>query len=81
MTFGLREREREWQIPFPYFGNGNQSGKFHFQFSGTGTVMKIPFPFSGRELEDGIPGNGNGITKLGQFFVVKLLKRHLLSLF
>ena len=59
--------------------------KIPFPFSGTGMRVKNSIPDfrdgNWRTVFPGIPGIGNGITKLGQFFVVKLLKVHLLSLF
>ena len=53
--------------------------KIPFPFLGTGMRVKNSIPDfrdgNWRTVFPGIPGNGNGITKLGQFFVVKLLTR------
>ena len=82
----FRERESKWKILIQFSGTGTVM-KIPFPFSGTGMRVKNSIP----DFRDGnwrtvfpeIPGNGNGnsITKLGQFFVGKLLKIRLLSLF
>ena len=81
MTFGLREREREMANSIPIFGNGN-GNENSIPIFGTGMRVKNSIPIfgngnesekfhsrlSGRELEDGIPGNSReflGIPGIG----------------